>query len=257
MEGWELETLTAQFGEKLYGAVSNPAVRTGPVPPSTVGKPRASVIGAGCLRQVQYQTWAIPQTNSSDTPEAQLPSKIGLALEPLVLRFMQGAGATLLTGTLQPSVSSELPWTATPDFLIEFQGAPMLVQVKWMGYLRYLDLIKQGSVLKAHAPYYWQICAELANTPEVEAGWLLAFPFDGGAVRGKTRFAKDAPVVPPFYVELIQRNEESQEVLEQIAGVVSATHPDDSLLPRGFNIEKDWQCRYCSWRERCGADGEY
>ncbi len=145
---------------------------------------------------------------------------------------------------------------------IIWNGEHHLVEIKWMGYYRFKELVIHNDVRKVHESIYWQAIAQLAVYPEAKSVLLVAFPLDYGSVKANLTHRKE-PILPPIkYVEEIVRSESSQAVLEKIAAAVKENEPGDTLLPRGYRPgaagekSKDWVCNYCDYLSLCREDGE-
>ncbi len=252
----------ARFHQSITETILGPDGDYTGAPPSTYGLPRASNIGSGCLRQVQYSAYQYPASEGA-TESGRLATNEGQLLQALAEHWvLHIPGVEMWKG---PSMQAPF-WTATPDLPIIWDGVKHLVEIKWMGYYRFSDLLKDKDVRSAHPPIYWQCIAQLENCPEAESVILLAFPFDYGAVKGTRGRAKKGEPPKPLpdikYVEEITRSSTALAVLKGIANQVSANHPNDLLLPRGYRPgdgtepARDWQCNYCSWRGLCVEDGE-
>lgn len=251
----------ARFYQGLTETILGPEGDYVGAPPSVYGKPRASNIGSGCLRQVQYSAYQV-EPSETRNEAGLLATNEGQVLQELAQHWIVN-----MPGVEQwdaPAQAGGL-WTATPDLPIIYDGVKHLVEIKWMGYYRFSDTLKANDIRSSHPSIFWQCVAQLENYPEAESVILVCFPFDYGAVKGKWPRAKkgELPSAPPDikYVEEITRNPTAVSVLQGIAKQVSAADPDGILLPRGFepgspgDVSKDWQCNYCDWRGTCQEDG--
>lgn len=222
-----------------------------PAPPSEPGKPRASSIGSGCLRQIWYGLNGETHTNP-DSEVSGYRQQEGQTLEGQAKAWILACDG--IREVEWPEAPADLPWTATPDIFVSWHETLYVVEIKFMGYLRFKDLITVQDIFTVHAPYYWQMQAQMERMG-CNRGLLAAFPFDYGAVKGSMR-GKPAP--PFYYIEEVERSEHSIAALTKVAG---ATTNPNLMPPRGYQPNnvgekpKHWQCEYCSWLDKCREDG--
>ncbi len=256
-------TNAARFHERLTYSILGEDLFV--PPPSEHGKARASVVGSGCLRKVQYVAYGVPPSELP-TESGRLATNAGMALEKLAKRWIRNMPDVMPLETSQLE-DSTAPITATPDMVILWNDNIHVVEIKFMGYYRFSDLLKAGDIREAHASYYWQCVSQLLRYPCAVSALFVAFPLDYGAVKGKANMRPKKGELPPApppvkFVQEIVRLPEDMIVLEEVANVVRDNDVETHLLPRGYRPgatgEKplDWQCAYCDHLEICRADGD-
>lgn len=240
-----------------------------PAPPSKKGTARASSIGYGCMRHVQYGA-----SNEGRAPmdiSGHWRTRLGQHLEGYSLLWLneqEGVEAAKWDAFIASDQAQRwnlgvpdesLPWTASPDFGVWWEEMPWIVENKWQGYIRFAEFATVEDIFTVHSQYAWQVQAQLWKYPNMHAAAFIAWPFDYGAAMTKMR-GKEEPT--PWYIEEVQRSEVMRDQLVTIGELVQAnTTPEGeitALLPRGFDPgddihgkSKHWQCNYCPFKIPC------
>lgn len=211
----------------------------------------ASRLGVSCERALQYEYADAPVDEGADFSGRTLRIfEVGHALEDLAIRWLRLAGFDLYTrkanseqfgfavvgGRIQGHVDGVING-APPDLGLSF---PMLFECKTMNAQHWRDCVKKG-VAVAKPVYAAQIATYQAYmesdipgistnqalftaiNKDTEELWFELLPFDGAL---------------------------AQRMSDRAVKIISATDAGE-LLPRSVTDPTHFECKYCTWTNRC------
>lgn len=243
------------FSEEVCALIDQAldAERAGQTPRSYLG---ASRLGAPCERALQYEYAKAPADEGRGFSGRTLRVfEVGHVFEELVIRWLRLAGFELhdrkagggqfgfsvAGGRLQGHVDGVI--TAGPEALgLKY---PMLFECKTM------------------ADKHWRASARsgVAATRPIYAAQVATYQaYMESAVEGISRN-------PALFVAVNKDNQElllellpfdaalAQRMSDRAIKVITATEADE-LLPRGYVDATHFECRMCSWQDRCWGRGQ-
>jgi len=211
----------------------------------------ASRLGASCSRMLQYEYRNIPKDEGREfTGQALRVFEVGHVFEEMAINWLQNAGFSLLTkdskgkqygftcarGKIAGHVDGII--TAAPDSLN--MQVPALWEVKSMKASSWKETVKKGLTLSKPI-YAAQIALYQAYMEEQFVG-ISKHPALFTAINKDT--AELYHELIPFDTHLAQR------MSDKAVNIIKATEAKE-LLPRVAASPDFYECKYCSYQNRC------
>lgn len=204
-----------------------------------------SRLGHECARALQYEFFNVPKDEGKDfTGQTLRIFQVGHVLEELMIQWLRSAGLNIINQDKNKKqfgfVTGKGKIKGHCDGIIiggpeAFGPYPRLLEIKTANSKKWKEFEK-NKVKKANITYYAQIIIYMAYMDLADNPALFA------VINKDTQelYFEDVPFDSSY----------AQEISDRAANIIQACLSQE-LLPREWPSEDYFQCKFCSWSNRC------